>query len=196
MIGPLENLIDQFKTLPGIGRKGAERIVFHLLSSPPEAAQKLSQAIGDIKTSVHRCSRCHNFAVDDVCDICASHKREQDKICVVGQPWEIMKIERTGAYRGLYHVLGGLISPMEEVGAANLTIDDLVRRVKEENTTEVILALEPKLEGEITGMHILSLLKPLGIKISQIAQGIPVGRDLEFADEVTLGRALKGRIEL
>ena len=117
-------------------------------------------------------------------------------ICVVGQPWEILKLERTGEFRGLYHVLGGLISPMDEVSAADLTIDALLERIKKEGIKEVILALEPKLDGELTGMHIVSLVKPLEVRISQIAQGIPVGRDLEFADEITLGRALRGRIEL
>ena len=196
MIAPLEELITALKSLPGIGRKSAERMAFYLLSAPQSEVERLAQSITKIKTDVHRCKRCNNFAADDLCDICANPRREQETICVVGRPWEIMKIERTGTYRGLYHVLGGLISPMDEVQASDLAIDSLVNRVKEEGTKEVILALEPKLEGEITGMHIVSLLKPLGVKISQIAQGIPVGRDLEFADEVTLGRAIKGRIEL
>ena len=196
MIAPLEELIERLRALPGIGRKSAERIAFHLLSAPPEEATRLAAAITRVKTEVHRCRRCYNFATGDLCEICSNPKRDQETICVVSQPWEILKIERTGEYHGLYHVLGGLISPMDEVGAADLTIDALVNRVKAEGTKEVILALEPKLEGEITAMHIVSLLKPLGVKISQIAQGIPVGRDLEFADEVTLGRALRGRIEL
>ena len=196
MIAPLEELIARLKALPGIGRKSAERVSFYLLGAPRGEAERLAQAITKIKTDVHRCTRCNNFAADDLCDICSNPRRDQETICVVGQPWEIMKIERTGTYRGLYHVLGGLISPMDEVQASDLAIDSLVRRVREEGTKEVILALEPKLEGEITGMHIVSLLKPLGVKISQIAQGIPVGRDLEFADEVTLSRAIKGRIEL
>jgi len=196
MIAPLEELITALKSLPGIGRKSAERVAFYLLGAPQGEVERLAQAITKIKTDVHRCARCNNFAADGLCDICANPGRDQETICVVGQPWEIMKIERTGTYRGLYHVLGGLISPMDEVQASDLAIDSLVSRVKEEGTKEVILALEPKLEGEITGMHIVSLLKPLGVKISQIAQGIPVGRDLEFADEVTLGRAIKGRVEL
>ncbi|HHR85243.1 MAG TPA: recombination protein RecR [Candidatus Acetothermia bacterium] len=196
MIAPLEELITALKSLPGIGRKSAERVAFHLLGAPQGEVEHLAQAITKIKTDVHRCSRCNNFAADALCDICANPRRDQETICVVGQPWEIMKIERTGTYRGLYHVLGGLISPMDEVQASDLAIDSLVRRVREEGTKEVILALEPKLEGEITGMHIVSLLKPLGVRISQIAQGIPVGRDLEFADEVTLSRAIKGRVEL
>ena len=196
MIAPLEELIERLRTLPGIGRKSAERIAFHLLNAPHPEAEALAAAITRVKTEVRRCRRCYNFAADELCEICSNPTRDQETICVVGQPWEILKIERTGEYRGLYHVLGGLISPMNEVGAEDLTIDALVNRIKSEGTKEVILALEPKLEGEITAMHLVSLIKPLGVKISQIAQGIPVGRDLEFADEVTLGRALRGRIEL
>ncbi len=196
MIPALEELIDRLKGLPGIGRKSAERIAFHLLNAPPSEATALSKAIARIQTEIHRCPRCHNFAQEGLCTICSDPTRDGEGICVVGQPWEILKIERTGAYHGRYHVLGGLISPIDEIGAAALTIDALVERVRSEGIREVILALEPKLEGEITGMHLVSLLKPLGVKVSQIAQGIPVGRDLEFADEVTLGRALKGRIEL
>ncbi len=196
MIPPLEELIERLKALPGIGRKSAERVTFYLLNAPGEEVTRLAEAIGRIKTAVHHCRRCYNFATEELCNVCANPKRDEQMICVVGQPWEILKIERTGEYRGLYHVLGGLISPMDEVSAADLRINVLLERIKTEGTKEVILALEPKLEGEITGMHIVSLAKPLGVQISQIAQGIPVGRDLEFADEVTLGRALRGRIEL
>jgi len=196
MIAPLEELIERLRALPGIGRKSAERMAFYLLNSPKSEATQLARVIDDIKKNVHRCKRCYNFATADLCEICSNPKREQDMICVVGQPWEILKIEQTGEYHGLYHVLSGLISAMDEVSASDLSIDALIRRIRQERTREIILALEPKLEGEITGMHILSLVKPLGVKVSQIAQGIPVGRDLEFADEVTLGRALRGRIEL
>jgi len=196
MIAPLEELIERLRALPGIGRRSAERVAFYLLNIPKSEATQLARAIDDIKKNVHRCKRCYNFATADLCEICSNPKREQDMICVVGQPWEILKIEQTGEYHGLYHVLSGLISAMDEVSASDLSIDALIRRIRQEKTREIILALEPKLEGEITGMHILSLVKPLGVKVSQIAQGIPVGRDLEFADEVTLGRALRGRIEL
>lgn len=196
MIAPLEELIEQLRLLPGIGRKSAERVAFYLLNAPEAEVLRLSETISRIKTAVKRCSRCYNFATGELCDICANPKRDQETICVVGYPWEILKIERTGAYRGLYHVLGGLVSPMDEVGTSDLTIDALIERIKQEGTKEIILALEPKVEGELTGMHIVRLVKPLGVKISQIAQGIPVGRDLEFADEVTLARALQGRIEL
>ena len=196
MIAPLEALIEQLKSLPGIGRKSAERIAFHLLDAPAEKAARLGETIQGLKNAVNRCKRCYNFTTSDLCTICTNPKRDQETICVVGQPWEILKIERTGEYRGLYHVLGGLISPMNEVDSSALTIDALLERIQTEGIKEIILALEPKLEGEITGMHIVSRAKPFGVRISQIAQGIPVGRDLEFADEVTLGRALRGRIEL
>jgi recombination protein RecR len=193
MIAPLEDLIERLRILPGIGRKSAERITFHLLTAPLAEVEGLAGAIGDLNDKVQRCKRCYNFATGDLCEICSNPKRDQSTICVVGRPWEIAKIERTGEYRGLYHVLGGLISPSNDVSAADLTIDALLERIELEGTNEVILALEPRLEGEITAMHIASLVRPLGVRISQIAQGIPVGRDLEFADEVTLGRAIKGR---
>ena len=196
MIPPLNELIERLRALPGIGRKSAERVTFYLLNAPSEEVTRLAEAIGHLRSAVHHCRRCYNFATAELCDICANPKRDQQTICVVGQPWEILKIERTGEYRGLYHVLGGLISPMDDVSSADLRVGELLKRIKTEETKEVILALEPKLEGEITGMHIVSLAKPLGIRIFQIAQGIPVGRDLEFADEVTLGRALRGRVEL
>jgi len=196
MIAPLEELIDRLRALPGIGRKSAERIAFHLLTAPEEGVARLAEAIGTLRTLVRRCGRCFNFSTGELCEICADPKRDPATLCVVGHPWEILKIERTGEYHGAYHVLGGLISPMDDVSSADLTIAALMERLKSQEVREVILALEPKLEGEITAMHLLSLLKPLGIRVSQIAQGIPVGRDLEFADEVTLGRALRGRIRL
>jgi len=196
MIAPLEQLIERLRSLPGIGRKSAERIAFYLMSAPAEEVARLAESIGGLRASVRRCRECFSFSVDDLCEICADPRREAAVLCVVGHPWEILKIERTGEYHGRYHVLGGLISPMDGVGTADLTIEPLLGRIKREGVREVILALEPKLEGEITGMHLVSLLKPLGVKVSQIAQGIPVGRDLEFADEVTLGRALRGRVEL
>jgi len=196
MIAPLERLVDRLRALPGIGRKSAERITFYLMNAPQEEVARLAEAVGSLRASVRRCEECFNFATVERCDICADPKRDPAIICVVGHPWEILKIERTGEYHGRYHVLGGLVSPMDGVGTGDLTIDALLGRIHKEGIREVILALEPKLEGEITGMHLVSLLKPLGVKVSQIAQGIPVGRDLEFADEVTLGRALRGRVEL
>ena len=195
MIRPLEELLAAFSRLPGIGRRSAERIVFFLLTKPEEAA-RLAEAIGSLHSRIRRCRRCGNFAEGELCPICQEPGRDQKTICVVARPWEIERIERTGEYHGLYHVLGGLISPTDGVGPEDLSVDKLSRRVREEGTREVILALEPKLEGDLTAMHLLRVLKPLGVKVSQIAQGVPVGRDLEAADEITLGRALKGRISL
>jgi len=196
MIEPIETVIEHLKALPGIGRKSAERMVFHLLNAPESEVAALADALRQLKIAVHRCQRCHNLSVDQLCGFCTNPRREQTALCVVAQPWEILKIERTGAYHGLYHVLGGLISPLDKVDADDLTIGSLVHRVQAEGIHEVILALEPRLDGEITGMHIVSLLKPLGVRITKIAQGVPVGRDLEFADEITLGRALQSRTQL
>lgn len=193
MIAPLQHLIDRLKALPGIGQKSAERVAFYLLNASQTEVEQLADAVSRIKSDVHRCRRCFNFATEDLCPLCRSPKRDQDVLCVVAQPWEILKLEKTGEFHGLYHVLGGLISPMDDVSPSDLTIDALVARVQTERIREVILALEPRLDGELTGMQISSRLHPLGVKVTQIAQGVPVGRDLEFADEVTLGRALRGR---
>lgn len=195
MIKPLEELLTVLSRLPGIGRRSAERIVFFLLTKPEEAA-RLSQAVGNLHRQIKRCQRCHSFSEGDLCPICQDPKRDQTTICVVARPWEIEYIERTGEFHGLYHVLGGLISPSEGVGPEDLTVGELIRRVQTEKIGEVILALEPKLEGDLTAMHLLRVLKPLGVKVTQIAHGVPVGRDLESADQITLGRALKGRVPL
>lgn len=195
MIAPLEELLQALTRLPGIGRRSAERIAFFLLNRPEEA-RRLAEAIGSVHARVKRCPRCFNLSEGGLCPICRDPRRDHRTICVVARPWEIMKLERTGEYRGLYHVLGGLISPADGVGPEDLTAGALLKRVREEGIAEVILALEPKLEGELTAMYLLERLKPLGVKVSQIAQGIPVGRDLEVADEVTLGKALRGRVEL
>ena len=195
MIPPLEELLQALTRLPGIGRRSAERIVFFLLNHPEEA-RTLAEAIRSLPERVKRCPRCGNLSEGGLCPICRDPKRDQKTICVVAHPWEIMKLERTGEYRGLYHVLGGLISPAEGIGPRDLSIEALVKRVRVEKVEEVILALEPRLEGVLTAMHILERLKPLGVKVSQIAQGIPVGRDLEVADEVTLAKALRGRVPL
>lgn len=194
MIPALEEVLSALSRLPGVGRRSAERIAFYLLAKPEEA-QRLIHALSAL-SRIERCPRCYGFSEGGLCPICRDPVRDQKVICVVAQPWEVERIERTGEYRGLYHVLGGLISPTAGIRPEDLAIPQLLSRVKEESTEEVILALEPKLEGDLTAMHLLRLLKPLGIKVSQIAQGIPVGRDLESTDELTLGRALKGRIQL
>ncbi len=194
MIAPLEDLLAALSRLPGIGRRSAERIAFFLLAKPEEG-KRLGTALAGLDR-IGRCLRCGNFATDDLCSICRDPKRDETTICVVARPWEIPHLEKTGEYRGLYHVLGGLISPSQDIGPEELAVASLVERVQAGGIREVILALEPKLEGDLTAMHLLRALKPLGVRVSQLAHGIPVGRDLESADELTLGRALKGRTAL
>ncbi len=195
MIGPLEELVSALSRLPGIGRRSAERIAFFLMQRPDEAT-KLSQAIGTLHRRVKRCHKCFNYSEGELCPICRDPKREKGTICVVAHPWEVERIERSGAYRGLYHVLGGLLSPDQNRSLGDLTIPQLLERVRRERIQEVILALEPKVEGEFTAMFLSQKLKPLGVKVTRIAQGIPVGRDLEAMDEITLGKAIQGRFPL
>jgi recombination protein RecR len=194
VIVPLEELLAALSRLPGIGRRSAERIAFFLLAKPEEG-KRLGAALAGLD-QVGRCPRCGNFATDGLCSICRDPKRDETTICVVAHPWEIPHLERTGEYPGLYHVLGGLVSPHRDVGPEDLSVASLVERVKAEGIHEVILALESRLEGDLTGMHLLRILKPLGVTVTQLAHGIPVGRDIESADELTLGRALKGRTAL
>lgn len=194
MIGPLEELLASLSRLPGIGHRSAERIAFFLLAKPDEG-KRLEAALAGLDR-IGRCPQCGNFASEGLCGLCRDPKRDPAMICVVARPWEIPHLERTGEYRGLYHVLGGLVSPSAGIGPEDLAMESLVERVKREGIREVILALEPKLDGDLTAMHLVRVLKPLGVTVSQLAQGIPVGRDLESADELTLGRALKGRTPL
>ncbi len=195
---PLENLIKEFQKLPSIGRKTAERLVFYLLNQPPEELELLSQAIAHVKEKIRACKECFNFTEieNELCEICRDPQRDRSVICVVSHPQELLKLERTREYRGLYHVLGGLLSPVNGIGPEQLHIDELLARLSKHKIQEVILALDPKVEGEATAMYLARKIKPLGIKITQIAHGVPVGRDLEFADEVTLSRALAGRVQL
>jgi len=195
LITPLEELLSALTRLPAIGRRSAERIAFYLLAKPDDAA-RLAEVIGALHDRIHTCDRCGNFAERELCPVCADPQRDTTTVCVVARPWEIGHIERTGEYRGLYHVLGGLVSPSSGIEAEDLAVQPLLERVERDGVQEVILALEPKLEGELTAMHLLRKLKPLKARVSQIAQGVPAGRDLESADEVTLGRALRGRVAL
>ncbi|MCX7750061.1 MAG: recombination mediator RecR [Candidatus Bipolaricaulota bacterium] len=194
MIPPLEELLAALSRLPGIGRRSAERIAFFLLAKPEEG-RRLAAALAGLER-IGRCPQCGNFATEGPCPICRDPGRDRGMICVVARPWEIPHLEKTGEYRGLYHVLGGLLSPGQGIGPEDLAIEGLLSRVKAGGVREVILALEPKLEGDLTALHLLRLLKPLGVQVTQLAQGVPVGRDLESADELTLGRALKGRTAL
>ena len=193
---PLENLIDQFARFPGIGRKGATRMAYEVMSMSNEQAMQLAKAIEAAKTGLHRCRLCQDYTAGEVCPICSSPKRDRSIICVVESPRDIKAIERTHEYNGLYHVLHGTLSPMGHVGPDDIRIRELVQRVADEDTEEVILATNPDTEGEATAMYISRLLQPFGIKITRLAYGIPVGGHLEFVDEVMLTRALEGRQEL
>ncbi|MCS7198195.1 MAG: recombination mediator RecR [Candidatus Bipolaricaulota bacterium] len=195
---PLEHLIKEFQKLPSIGRKTAERLAFYLLAQPPEELESLSQAIAQVKERIRTCKECFNFTEieHELCEICRDAQRDSSVICVVSHPQELLKLEKTREYRGLYHVLGGVLSPVNGIGPEQLHIEELLVRLSKGNVQEVILALDPKVEGEATAMYLARKIKPLGIKVTQIAHGVPVGRDLEFADEVTLSRALAGRVQL
>lgn len=193
---PLEALIRELGKLPSIGRKTAERLAFYILSQDEQMAERLSGAILEAKRRIKQCKICYNYAEEEICPICADPARDRSIICVVSQPQELWKLEKTGEYRGLYHVLGGLISPVDGVAPEDLHIDGLSERLKTGEVREVILALDPKVEGEATAMYLARQIRPLGIKVTQIAHGVPLGRDLEFADELTLSQALRGRGEL
>ncbi|HHV98011.1 MAG TPA: recombination protein RecR [Clostridiaceae bacterium] len=193
---PVARLIEEFEKLPGIGHKTAQRLAFHVLNLPLEKAQSLAAAIVDAKSKTKYCSICSNLTDSDPCGICSSTSRDHSSICVVEDPKDVVAMERTREFKGLYHVLHGSISPMEGIGPEDIKIKELLARVKEGNIREVILATNPNIEGEATAMYISKLLKPLGIKTTRIAHGIPVGGDLEYADEVTLAKALEGRREI
>ena len=192
----MTRVLEEFEKLPGIGPKSAQRIVFWLLNHDEDSAFRLAEAIEDVKRSVHFCSRCFNYAEDDLCAICSDPERDQSTVCVVEEPRDVMSIERTGRYKGLYHVLGGVISPMDGVGPEDLHIRELMARLSDEGIAEVLLATNSNVEGETTATYLSRLVKPLGIKVTRLASGLPVGSDLEFADEVTLGRAIDARREL
>ncbi|HED04200.1 MAG TPA: recombination protein RecR [Candidatus Fraserbacteria bacterium] len=193
---PLERLISELKKLPGVGRVSAERFAFYLLNQETEQVRRLSQALVQVKERIHPCAQCFNYAEEQLCPVCSDPKRDRSLICVVSHPQELLKLERTHDYRGLYHVLGGLLSPINDVHPEDLRIAELLQRLKSEQVREVILALDPVVEGEATGMYLARAIKPLGIQVSQIAYGVPVGRDLAFADELTLSRALQGRVPI
>jgi recombination protein RecR len=194
--GPVQSLVDELGRLPGIGPKSAQRIAFYLLKAAPEDAKRLARAIVEAKERVSWCRRCFNFAEGDLCVYCRDDRRDPALLCVVEEPRDIVAVERTQEYRGLYHVLLGAISPIEGIGPDQLKVKELLARVNDEGVQEVILATNPNIEGEATAMYLARLLKPLGLRVTRIASGLPVGGDLEYADEVTLGRALEGRREV
>ena len=193
---PLENRVEQFARLPGIGSKSAQRLAFHVLSLPQDKAQAFADAIVEAKRSVTLCPVCRNLTAGGPCPICAAPKRDDGTICVVADPRDVVAIERSREYHGRYHVLHGVLSPMNHVGPDDLQIKSLVDRVAQGSVQEVIMATNPDTEGETTAMYIARLLKPFGVKVTRLAYGIPVGGHLEFADDATLMRALEGRREL
>ncbi|HJB40300.1 MAG TPA: recombination mediator RecR [Candidatus Ruthenibacterium avium] len=193
---PLERLIEQFAKLPGIGRKGATRLAYQVLAMDRAQALEFAQAIEQAHTKIHRCRVCQNFTENEVCSICADENRDKSTICVVETPRDVTAFERTREYRGLYHVLHGLISPMDGIGAEHLTVKELLARLTESEVKELIMATNPTVEGEATAMYLARLVKPFGIKVTRLAYGLPVGGNLEYADEVTLGRSLANRGEL
>lgn len=194
---PLSKLIEQFEKLPGIGRKTAQRLAFYIISQPGEQAEEFAKALVEAKKSMHFCKICQNLTDGDICSICANDSRDRTSICVVEEPKDVVAFEKTRDYNGLYHVLHGVISPMDSIGPDSLKIKELLHRVGgKDGVREVIMATNPDVEGEATAMYISRLLKPMGVKVTRIAYGIPVGGELEYADEVTLSRALEGRSEI
>ena len=192
----LQKLLDELERLPGIGPKSAQRIAYWMMNTDSATVLRLAEAIAEVKGSVHFCARCFNYAEDELCEICQSDERDAGAICVVSEPRDIAAIERTGSFSGLYHVLGGELSPMEGIGPDELRIADLMRRLASEDVREVILATNPNVEGETTAAYIARLVKPLGVAVSRLASGMPVGGELDFVDEVTLARAIEARREL
>lgn len=189
-------LIDWFNRLPGIGKKSAQRLAYYVLSMSDEDAAAFAAAITDAHKKIHRCAKCCNLTDEELCPICQSPKRDKTTICVVEDPKDVAALEKTQEYTAVYHVLHGVISPLNGVGPDQLTIKELIKRVNEDNVSEVIMATNATAEGETTAVYISRLLKPLGVKVTRLAYGIPVGADLEYADEVTLVRALEGRCEI
>ena len=192
----LNDLIDKLQWLPGVGRKTAQRLAFFLQKMEKSRVEELTRAISRARSNLKECSQCHNLSEHDPCSICAEHSRDPCLICVVEQPSDVMVIERTSEYHGLYHVIHGVISPIDNIGPDDLRIQSLIRRLQEKGADEVIIATNPTTEGDVTAIYIAKLLKPLGIKVTRIARGLPMGSDLDLADTTTLSRAIEGRREL
>ena len=194
--GPIQELIDELSRLPGVGPKSAQRLAFWLVKAPPEDAKRLAQVIVQAKERISFCRECGNVAEGDLCRICRDAGRDVTTLCVVEEPKDAATIEKAGVIKGRYHVLGGAISPLDGIGPDDLRVQELLDRVERDHVTEVILATNPNLEGNATAMYVAALLKPLGLTVTRLASGLPVGGDLEYADEVTLGQALEGRREM
>ena len=193
---PIDRLINEFSKLPGIGRKTAQRLAFHVINMNPDDVSSLSKALMDVKREIKYCKVCCNISDSDICSICANGHRDSSTICVVEDPRDVAAMERTKDYNGKYHVLNGVISPMDGIGPDMLNIKELISRLGDGSIKEIILATNPTIEGEATAMYISRLVKPMGIKVTRIAHGLPVGGDLEYADDVTISKALEGRREI
>jgi recombination protein RecR len=196
LAGPVARLIERLHRLPGIGPKMAQRITYYLVRMPAEEAQALADALGAVKDQITFCSRCQNITDRDPCSICANPARDASRICVVQEPMDVLVLERTGVYRGLYHVLHGVIDPMSNIGPEQLRVAELLARMTDGTVQELVLATNPTVEGEATAMYIQRLVQPLGPHITRLARGLPVGGDLEYADDLTLARAFEGRQEM
>ena len=193
---PIARLLEELERLPGIGPKSAQRIAYWLLTAESADAERLAHAITEVKRTIHFCPVCFNFAEGDLCSVCADSGRDLTKVCVVEEPRDLVAVDRTGEFHGVYHVLQGAISPIDGIGPERLRVRELIDRVGEGTITEVVIATNPNVEGETTALYLARLIKPLGITVTRIASGLPVGGDLEYADEVTLGRALEARREM
>ncbi|MEJ2617311.1 MAG: recombination mediator RecR [Ignavibacteriaceae bacterium] len=193
---PLQTAIEELSKLPSIGKKTAQRLALYILKSDTQSVENLVKAILELKTRLRFCSRCFNISVDELCEICANPKRDNSVICIVEEASDVIAIEKTHEFNGKYHVLGGVLSPLSGIDPESLKIKELLKRFESEEIKEVILALNPDTEGETTSLYLAKLIKPLGVKVSRIARGLPIGGDLEFADEATISRAVTGRIEL
>lgn len=193
MADPLTTLVQKLSRLPGIGEKTALRLAFYILSAPESYARELAQAVLDVKDKLRQCSVCFQLTAEDPCSICRDSRRDPTAVCVVAQPQDLMAIERTGSFRGRYHVLHGVLSPLDGVGPDNLQIQPLLARLAQGEISEVILATSPNVEGDATALYLARLIKPLGVRVTRIASGVPIGGDLEYADGVTLNRALESR---
>jgi len=192
----IENLITELTKLPGIGRKTAQRLAFFILTMPDEDAKGISQAINEVKDKARFCKECFNITAEEVCSICSSNSRDRSKLCVVEEPSNILVIERSKSFDGLYHVLLGALSPIDGFTPDRLKINELIERVRKDSIKEIIIATNPNTKGEMTAQYIREMLKPFTVKVTRIAYGLPIGGDIEFADEVTLGKALEGRREM
>jgi recombination protein RecR len=190
---PLAQLLEQLEKLPGIGPKSAQRLAFHILRAPREDTEGLAQAVRDVRDKIKPCTRCGNFTDLEVCDICTDPRRESTLLCVVAEPRDLMAVENSGEFRGRYHVLGGVMSPIEGIGPDQLNINGLMKRIGDEGVGEVILAVSPTVEGETTANYLANLLRPRNVRVTQLARGLPFGGDLDYADQMTIAGALRGR---